>query len=292
MSDLSNLEDLKKMLKTLREENEVLKQRVAKITELEKENEALKSRIAEMSKGFALTVEPAILIKAIQSDLLKVDEFALKQERSTTYVVSNLDIQLKAVITQKDDKVALVLPSRAEEIRPELLSTINISIKPIPLPYREVKPQAATQPQQPKPRPVEVIEGIGTRLGGILRDKGLGTVGDLARASTKDLVAIGIDEKRASKFIGMARLMAMSEFAGLEGVDEQAAELLVIAGKIDSLEMLAESDPPELFNILSNAIKEGRVKVPREYRLSIDDVKGWVESARKRVVTSSSYSST
>ncbi|MEM0030048.1 MAG: DUF4332 domain-containing protein [Candidatus Nitrosocaldus sp.] len=287
MSDLSNLEDLQKMLKTLREENEMLRQRVARIAELEKENEVLKSRIAEISKGFTLTVEPATLIKAIQSDLLKVDEFALKQERSTTYVVSDLNIQLKAVVTQKDDRVALALPSRGEEIRPELLSTINISMKPIPLPYREVKPQPQPQPQ-PKPRPVEVIEGIGTKLGSILRDKGLRTVGDLARASTKDLVAIGIDEKSASKFIGMARLMTMSEFAGLEGVDEQAAELLVIAGKIDSREMLAKSDPQELFNILDNAIKERRVKVPRGYRLSIDDVKRWIESARKSVTITSS----
>ncbi|MEO9364876.1 MAG: DUF4332 domain-containing protein [Nitrososphaera sp.] len=279
MSDLSNFEDLQKILKTLREENEVLRQRVARMAELEKENEALKNRIAEMSKSFTLTVEPATLIKAIQSDLLKVDEFALKQERSTTYVVSDLNVQLKAVVTQKDDKVALALPSRAEDIRPELLSTINISIKPIPLPYR-----AGAQPQpQPKPRPVEVIEGIGPKLGSVLRAKGLSTVADLARASARDLTTIGIDEKSASKFIGMARLMAMSEFAGLEGMDEQAAELLVIAGKVDSREMLAKSDPEELFKILDSAIKERRVRVPKGYRLSIEDVRRWIDSARKSV---------
>jgi len=279
VSDLSNFEDLQKILKTLREENEVLRQRVARMAELEKENEALKNRIAEMSKSFTLTVEPATLIKAIQSDLLKVDEFALKQERSTTYVVSDLNVQLKAVVTQKDDKVALALPSRAEDIRPELLSTINISIKPIPLPYR-----AGAQPQpQPKPRPVEVIEGIGPKLGSVLRAKGLSTVADLARASARDLTTIGIDEKSASKFIGMARLMAMSEFAGLEGMDEQAAELLVIAGKVDSREMLAKSDPEELFKILDSAIKERRVRVPKGYRLSIEDVRRWIDSARKSV---------
>lgn len=279
MSDLSNFEDLQKILKTLREENEVLRQRVARMAELEKENEALKNRIAEMSKSFTLTVEPATLIKAIQSDLLKVDEFALKQERSTTYVVSDLNVQLKAVVTQKDDKVALALPSRAEDIRPELLSTINISIKPIPLPYR-----AGAQPQpQPIPRPVEVIEGIGPKLGSVLRAKGLSTVADLARASARDLTTIGIDEKSASKLIGMARLMAMSEFAGLEGMDEQAAELLVIAGKIDSREMLAKSDPEELFKILDSAIKERRVRVPKGYRLSIEDVRRWIDSARKSV---------
>ncbi len=279
MSDLSNFEDLQKILKTLREENEVLRQRVARMAELEKENEALKNRIAEMSKSFTLTVEPATLIKAIQSDLLKVDEFALKQERSTTYVVSDLNVQLKAVVTQKDDKVALALPSRAEDIRPELLSTINISIKPIPLPYR-----AGAQPQpQPKPRPVEVIEGIGPKLGSVLRAKGLSTVADLARASARDLTTIGIDKKSASKFIGMARLMAMSEFAGLEGMDEQAAELLVIAGKVDSREMLAKSDPEELFKILDSAIKERRVRVPKGYRLSIEDVRRWIDSARKSV---------
>ncbi|GBC72927.1 hypothetical protein HRbin04_00322 [archaeon HR04] len=278
MSDLSNSEDLQKMLKTLREENEVLRQRVARVAELEKENEALKSRIAEISKGFTLTVEPATLIKAIQSDLLKVDEFALKQERSTTYVVSDLNVQLKAVVTQKDDKVALVLPSRADEIKPEMFSTINISIKPIPLPYRAAQPQP-----QPKPRPVEAIEGIGPKLGSVLRAKGLSTVADLARASARDLTTIGMDGKSASKFIGMAKLMAMSEFAGLEGMDEQAAELLVIAGKVDSREMLAKSDPEELLKILDGAIKERRVRVPKGYRLSIEDVRRWIESARKSV---------
>ncbi|MEM3124535.1 MAG: DUF4332 domain-containing protein [Candidatus Nitrosocaldus sp.] len=276
MNDLSNLEDMQKMLKALREENEELKQRVARVAELEKENEALRNRIEEISKGFALTVEPATLINAIQSDLLKVDEFALKQERATTYIVSDFNVQLKAVVTQKDDKVVLALPPRAE-IRPELLSTINISIKPIPLPYR---PEVQQRPQ-PKPRPVEVIEGIGPKLGSILRAKGFNTVTDLARASARDLIAVGIDEASANKFIGMARLMAMSEFAGLEGIDEQSAELLVIAGKVDSREMLAKSNPEELFNTLSNAIKEKSVRVPKGYRLSIDDVRRWIDSARK-----------
>lgn len=268
------------MLKALRDENEVLKQRIARVAELERENEALRSRISEMTKGFALAVEPATLIKSIQSDLLKVDDFALKQERNTTYVVSDLSLQLKAVVTQKDDKIALVLPSRAEEVRPELLSTINISMKPIPLPAREAQPRPQPKPE-PRPIPVEAIEGIGPRLGSVLREKGLGTVADLARASAKDLAAAGMDEVRARRFIGMARLMAISEFAGLEGVDEQAAELLVVAGKVDSREMLAKSDPQELFNRLSSAIKERVVKVPKGYRLSIEDVKGWIESARQ-----------
>jgi hypothetical protein len=71
-------------------------------------------------------------------------------------------------------------------------------------------------------------------------------------------------------------------FVSIEGIDEQAAELLVRAGKVDSKEKLASSDPQELFNAINKGIKEGLVNVPKDYTLTLDDVKRWIESAKRK----------
>jgi hypothetical protein len=78
----------------------------------------------------------------------------------------------------------------------------------------------------------------------------------------------------------MAKLIVKSNIAGVDGVDEQIAELLVVGAKIDSKEKLAQADPEELANILSEAVKAGKVKVPKATRLSIEESKRWINSAK------------
>ncbi len=102
-------------------------------------------------------------------------------------------------------------------------------------------------------------------------------------ASPEDLVKLKISSKKANEFISMAKLMVKSNIAGVEGVDEQVAELLVVAGKIDSKEKLAQTSPEELTSILSDAIKTGKVKVPKSFRLTVDDSKRWIDSAKTLV---------
>jgi len=274
--ELSRLKEenssLKSELERLRKENEELK---SSLVNIQRDNEELKNRIAEMEKGLGVTVQVGEFIKSLQRDLINVHQYAIKQETDTTYVISDLNIQLKALVTQSGNMTVFGLPASKEDLAfKDAMSTISISMKPIPL---------LTQPRPKASLPVESMEGIGTKIGSILRSRNINTVMDLALADVKDLISVGISEKMAREFVGMARLMVESEFAGIEGIDAQAAELLVRAAKVDSKEKLAESDPQELFNTINKGIKEGLVKVPRDYTLTLDDVKRWIESARRRV---------
>ncbi|XES76194.1 MAG: DUF4332 domain-containing protein [Candidatus Bathyarchaeia archaeon] len=223
--------------------------------------------------GFAAKLDSGTLITSLQKDLLRVHDFAMSQERSTTFVLSDFTLQLKAVVTQEGEKTMFALPTKQGEIDPNLMSTLNLTLRPIPL---AVKPISST-------RPVESVEGIGPILGAKLRDLGIATVSDLALAAPQDLSKAKISSKKATEFISMAKLMVKSNIAGVEGVDEQVAELLVVGAKIDSKEKLAEATPEELTAILTNAVKEGIVKVPKSFKLSVDDSARWVESAKTLV---------
>jgi predicted flap endonuclease-1-like 5' DNA nuclease len=224
---------------------------------------------------FASKIDSSTLITSLQKDLLRAHDFAMSQERATTFVLSDFTLQLKAVVTQEGEKTMLALPTKQGEIDSSTMSTLNLSFKPIPL---AVKPVTGTGL-----RPVEAIEGIGPVLGAKLRDVGINTVSDLALASSADLAPLKISSKKANEFISMAKLMVKSNIAGVEGVDEQVAELLVVAGKIDSKEKLAQTNPEELTRVLTSAIEAGQVKVPKSFRLSVDDSTKWVESAKTLV---------
>ncbi|MCW4017147.1 MAG: DUF4332 domain-containing protein [Candidatus Bathyarchaeota archaeon] len=236
-------------------------------------NKEVVAEKAVASTGFAAKLDSGTLITSIQKDLLRVHDFAMSQERSTTFVLADFNLQLKAVVTQEGEKTMFALPTKQGEIDPNLMSTLNLTLRPIPL---AVKPVTST-------RPVESIEGIGPVLGERLRDIGINTVSDLALASPQVLSRVKIPSKKASEFISMAKLMVKSNIAGVEGVDEQVAELLVVGAKIDSKEKLAETSPQELTSKISEAIKTGTVKVPKSFRLNVEDTQKWVESAKTLV---------
>jgi hypothetical protein len=223
--------------------------------------------------GFATKVASGDLITSIQRDLMRVHDFAMSQERSTTFVLSDFTLQLKAVVTQEGEKTMFALPTKQGELDPNTMSILSITLKPIPL---TLKPGTIK-------KPVETIEGIGSVIGSRLRNVGIETVSDLAIAFPGDIVKLGLSSKKASEFISMAKLMVKSNIAGVEGVDEQVAELLVVAGKIDSKERLAQANPEELANILNEAIKSGKVKVPKSLRLTVEDSKRWIESSKSLV---------
>jgi len=241
---------------------------------LKLENVRLKETLELWKKGFPLKVDPSSLIKSMQADLIKVDEFATRQSRPTTYVLSDFNIQLKAVVTQEGGKWAWALPSKPAEIDPNLMSTINLNLKPVPL---EISPKSP-----PSAEDVQNIEGIGPETAKKLRDVGILTASDLAFSSVETLGRVNISGKRARELIGMAKLMVKSELSGINGVDEEAAELLVRGAKIDSREKLAEANPEELFTKLREAVRERRVRIPSSYKFAVDDVKRWVDSAKAK----------
>jgi hypothetical protein len=219
---------------------------------------------------FTRKVDSGTMIMSIQKDLMRVHDFAMSQDRSTTYVLADFNIQLKAVVSQEADKTMFVLPSRSGELDPNLMSLININLRPIPM---------ATRPTV-NSRPVEAIEGIGLTIAARLREIGVSTLTDLARASSAEVQKVGVSAKRASEFISMAKLMTKSSVAGVDGVDEQVAELIVVGSKIDSKEALAQANPTELLKTLTAALESGKVKLPAKYRYTLEDTTRWVESAK------------
>jgi len=252
---------------------DTIKKLTVQLSALRSENIALKARVDEIQKGFPVKVDSATLITSIQRDLLRVDDFAMSQERPTTYVLSDFNIQLKAVVTQDANaRAVFVLPSKLEEIQPlsGAMSLVNVALKPVPLP---IKPAV-------KIRPVDVVEGIGTAYAGRLREMGINTVTDLALASPEAVAKVGISKERAAGFVSMAKLMVKADISGVEGVDEQAAELLVAVAKIDTKEKLAQANPEELYSMLTEAIKAKKVRVPRGYSLTKEDVVRWTDSAK------------
>lgn len=243
------------------------------IKSLKDENSKLKETLGKLQGDFPLKVDADHLMRSLQADLLSVDDFAMKQERATTYVVSDFSLQLKAVITKNGEKYSIALPSKPGEIDPSLMSVVNIGLKPVPLVKEpEKKPPSAES--------VQSIEGIGPEIAQSLGRLGIKTVSDLAMSSKENLKKAKISEKKANEFVGMAKLMVKTGFSGVAGVDEQAAELLVCGGQIDSRKKLAEAKPEELFNKLKSAHEKRLVKVPKRYAFNLDDVKRWIESAK------------
>jgi len=228
-------------------------------------------KIVDTKVAFPTKVDSATLITAIQKDLLRVQDFAMAQNRSTTFVLADFSMQLKAVVTQEGEKTLFALPTKQGDLDPNLMSTINLTLRPIPL---EVKQATGTGR-----KPVEIIEGIGTVIGDKLRAIGIETIADLAVASKEDVAKADVSQKKATEFISMAKLMVKGDIAGVEGVDEQVAELLV-ASNIDSKEKLSEMAPEQLVTVLNQTLKSGAAKVPKNYRLTVEDSVRIINSAK------------
>jgi predicted flap endonuclease-1-like 5' DNA nuclease len=232
-------------------------------------SKATSEKVIDTKASFAAKVDSATLITSIQKDLLRVHDFAMTQDRSTTFVLADFTLQLKAVVTQEGEKTLFALPTKQGDIDPNTMSTLSLTLRPIPV---EIKPASSR-------RPVEAVEGIGPIIGGKLRALGVENVSDLAVASIDDIVKADVPRKKAAEFISMAKLMTKSDIAGVDGVDEQIAELLV-ASKIDSKEKLAQTTPEELTRILGETLQAGKAKVPKTLRLTIEDSTRYIDSAK------------
>ncbi|HUV83319.1 MAG TPA: DUF4332 domain-containing protein [archaeon] len=126
---------------------------------------------------------------------------------------------------------------------------------------------------------IEMIEGIGQERGKKLKETGILTIKDLAFADAETVGKL-VGKSTADKFISMAKLIDNTSRLGRLGIDRQSAELLVKAGRIDSIDKLRNANADDLYNIMKQAIASGKVEVPSDYSLKVDDVKRWVESAQ------------
>jgi hypothetical protein len=125
--------------------------------------------------------------------------------------------------------------------------------------------------------PVKEIESIGDKLEKALSKINITTIGELSLAKAPLIAsAIRISETRAQGMIDMAGLMSHLVISGFK---EQVVELLVKGCGIVSIKQLSDALPEELFSACQNAVKSGKVKIPRGFKFTIEDVKAWINYA-------------
>lgn len=126
--------------------------------------------------------------------------------------------------------------------------------------------------------PVNEIDGIGVKLSDSLSKSGISTVGELSLANvTKVASTLSISESRAQAFLDMAGLMSCLAILGFK---DEVVELLVHGANISTMDQLADADPKELYRVCKEAMTSGKVRVPREFSFTLDDVKDWTKAAQ------------
>ncbi|MBS7654651.1 MAG: DUF4332 domain-containing protein [Thermoproteota archaeon] len=246
------------------------------IEELKKENEHLKKQIEELKVGKGeymaehLQIKPATLVESFQSELLRAHQFALSQRLPTTYVVPDVSIQLKTIVskrkTDQGEEVVFTFP-QLKEVEPDKISIISITLKPVPQPP-VVEPVTGSHP-------VECIEEVGPVLADKLRNAGINKVRDLASLSPEQLTKLGFSQEKASKLIDASISVLKRNLSEIKDLSDEVAVVLIKMG-VDSKEKLAQLDPKDLYENLRKVLKD---KSP-----SLEIVQKLVETAKKIII--------
>jgi hypothetical protein len=125
---------------------------------------------------------------------------------------------------------------------------------------------------------LELVEGIGSRLGERLRRIKINTLSELAKAPF-NIVSRAIGESNANNLISRAKIVAGRE--NLMGVvDDDCLEALITATGIFEKKTLAEADPEQIYEILKKSLEKGDIQLPEAYELTLDKIRRWVEAAK------------
>ncbi len=125
--------------------------------------------------------------------------------------------------------------------------------------------------------PVKEIDGIGDKYADSLSKIGISTVGELSLVSVNQVAsALHISETRAQGFVDMAGLISRLAILGFK---DEVVESLVKGANIRSMEQLADANPAELCRVCQEAIAARKVRVPRGFSFTVDDVEDWVRTA-------------
>lgn len=191
----------------------------------------------------------------------------------------NLDRKLLADIAVNDPKAFSELVGLAKKALGQAATSTTQSAAPAAKPAAATKAVApvettATATTEAEPSDLIDVEGIGPAYLAKLAAVGITSRSQLLRKDAEGRQALaeaaGIGEGLLGKWVSQV------ELAGLEGVSDQDAEILV-AGGITSVQALAEAHPDILngsliaINAEKNLVKEVA---------SVEQIKGWIEQAK------------
>ena len=121
------------------------------------------------------------------------------------------------------------------------------------------------------------IDGIGEKFGDKLTKTGISTVGELSMSDVDRIAStLRISKTRAQSIVDQAGLMSRLAVLGFR---DEAVELIVNGAQIKTMDQLASWDAKELLIACQKAITDGKVKVPRAFKLTLAEVKSWIKSA-------------
>ncbi|MBL8208306.1 MAG: 50S ribosomal protein L20 [Blastocatellia bacterium] len=191
----------------------------------------------------------------------------------------NLDRKLLADIAVNDPKAFSELVSLAKKALGQAATSTPQAAATAAQPAAAIKAAApvettATATTEAEPSDLIDVEGIGPAYLAKLAAVGITSRTQLLRKDAEGRQALaeaaGIGEGLLAKWVSQV------ELAGLEGVSDQDAEILV-AGGITSVQALAEAHPDILngsliaINAEKNLVKEVA---------SVEQIKGWIEQAK------------
>ena len=164
--------------------------------------------------------------------------------------------------------------SPEEDIEPDRLSKIKISLVPLP---KETQTGTWSSPHFTPLRDVEEIQGIGESYQKLLNRKNIYTVADLLTAGTRVRSKIelskmlGVDKNRLLEWLAQAELLSV------KAIDSHAAEVLVNIG-VKNLANLAEQEDESLVKSYNREVKKIGHAVFQKIDANI--AKEWILTAR------------
>ena len=268
--------DLKKLVldKAVKPQDSSITQ--AELDLIRKENLALKAQLEQLDPG-SPAADLAHALKGSLDDLQQtcsamnnpVSDFAVKEFSLQANVVMRIDGLGQA-------HYRFLRPG--ENVDERAVSRLSISLVPLP----KQTPQGQLLANGGDLIDIEAIDGIGDANRKLLNQRGIYSIADLLKTSTRvrsraELSALlGIERQKLSSWLDQAELMAVKD------IGEQGAKVLAKSG-VTSLGALAQQEPEALDTIVKKKLSAEAAK--RLGPLDAQRLKTWIDSAQGTIGT-------
>ena len=242
---------------------------------LQAENTALTSRVAELSAQTRSSDDVAAALKH-SLDVLQ-ESLATMDNPVSNFAVREFHLESKVHVDVTElGTVGYRFVQPGEQVNPGVLSTLTLTLAPIPKPVSD----ADAVPAAPNLVGVEAIDGLSAAQIAALRSAHITSAAAFERVATRATMTatlislLGTDRDALGRFVLLAGLLAVA------GLDRLRAAILYDAG-ITDVATLAASSPADVVRRYAQA---ARKRADDDgFRPTPDDVTGWIAAARRLV---------
>lgn len=245
----------------------------AEIASLQAENAALQEKVASLENPPRSSDE---LASGVQGALdVLADKLGSMTNTTSNFAVREFSLESKVHVDVTPlGTIGFQFVQPGEEVNAAALSTVAITVVPVPKPNAD----DASAPAAAADQPLEAIDGLTAAQAATLRAAHVSTAGALARLTTRtqasaQLVSmLGIDREQ------LGRLTLLAGLLTVPGLDRLKAAVLFDAGVRD-VASLAASDPAELVDAYAKAAAQR--PDDDHWRPQVADTTAWVDAAKR-----------